>query len=191
MLLKPGREIRFLLILLCGFFALVSCETKGPDCFEPILVTVSNSFQRVDTQRVFYYIPPDTITLMDSLRFVAKDSIMPRSEVKVLDFSTPFTVLGTEPGSAIMRIALNPAADSIRYTFRADNTDTNSVMDTITFYYLPKVHFISNNCGYNYYYTINNVVSTKKLFDSLRIINNNVTNDVSVKNVQFYFKRKP
>ncbi len=190
MLLKPGKEIRSLLILLCGFFALVSCETKGSDCFEPVLVTASNSFQRIDTQRVFYYIPPDS-TLTDSLRFVARDSVMPRSEIKVLDLSTPFTVTGSEPGSAIMRVAFNPAADSIRYTFRADTADTNAVMDTITFYYLPKVHFISNNCGYNYYYTINNVVATKKQFDSLRILNNNVTNDVSVRNVQFYFKRKP
>ena len=185
MLSTSVKDLRILLVLLCGLLAFASCESKDQECYEPILVRASNAFVITDTQRVSYYMPDSTLN--DSLIKVYRDSIMSGAEMKILNEDKPFTIIGTEPSSNVMRIALNPGKDSTRYTFHADTTAA-SVLDTITFYYVPTIHFISNSCGYNYYYTLNAVKSTGHLLDSVAMINNNVTNDVKVRNVQLYFK---
>ena len=186
MLFLSGKKIRYEAGLLACLLAWASCETKGPECYQPITVNLSNGFIVTDSVRVYYYIPPDS-TRNDSIGFVYHDSIMAFSEMKVLDKDTLFRLIGTEAPNNVMSISLDPSTDSIRYTFRADTA--SSVFDTITYYYTSTIHFVSNSCGYNYYYTLNNVKSTGNMLDSIALINNQVTNDASVRNVQFYFKK--
>jgi hypothetical protein len=188
MLLRPGKAPLFLLAaLLCGLL-MASCESKDQECYEPVLVRVSNAFVVTDTQTIKVPIG-DSIQTKDSLIRVYRDSAMLNAEMKILDEDKPFTVTGTEQADRVMRIALNPDKDSTRYTFRADTT-AGSLIDTITFYYVPIVHFISNSCGYNYYYTLSDVKFTQKLFDSVAMLNTNVTNDIKIRNVQLYFRKK-
>lgn len=177
-----------MLVLLYGLLAFASCESKDQECYEPILVRASNSFVITDTLTISVPVGSDTTIRRDSLVKNYRDSIMPLAEMKVLDETQAFTVIGTEPSGSnqLMRVAFNPSKDSIRYTFRTHTDST--VYDTITFFYTPIVHFISNSCGYNYYFTINNVKSTHNLFDSVALPNSSVTNDIGAKNVQLYFK---
>lgn len=175
--------------LFAGLWGWTSCETKDQECYEPSLVRTTNRFYYFDTmteQVVIDTVNGTTIT-KDSLMIKVYDSLMPAAEMQILDEDSLYTLYGTEAGSNIMRIALNPGKDSTRYTFRVDTLSTT--YDTITYYYTPLLHFISNSCGYNYYYTVNDVKFTRNLLDSMRLNDNNVTNDINITNVQLYFKK--
>ncbi len=187
MLIRSGKAPIFLLALLCGLL-LASCESKDQECYEPTLVRVSNAFVVTDTMTIKIAIGDSTV-LKDSLIRFYRDSVMLNSRMEILNEDKPFTIVGTELPDTVMRIAFNPGKDSTRYTFQAD-TVAGSLIDTITFYYDPIVHFVSNSCGYNYYYTLTDVRFTKKLLDSVALINTNITNDVKTRNVQFYFYKK-
>lgn len=187
MLLRSGKAPLLLLALLYGLL-LASCETKDQECYEPVLVRASNAFIVTDTMTIRIPIGDSTV-YKDSLIRVYRDSLMLNSAMEILNEDRSFFVIGTEQPDTVMKIALNPGKDSTRYTFRADTT-ASSLIDTITFYYVPIVHFISNNCGYNYYYTLTNVKFTKNLFDSVALVNTSITNDVKTRNVQLYFHKK-
>lgn len=181
------RAIACILFPLICLFGLASCEKDGPQCYEPTIVRAAVAFIVIDTQTVKTSV--DSITQKDTLVYRFKDSSMLPSEMKILNETLPYRVISTEKDLNVMHVAFNPDKDSTSYTFRADTT-ASSLRDTITFFYSPVVHFISNSCGYNYYYNINNVKFTRNLFDSVAIVNSNVTNNIKDRHVQLYFKRK-
>lgn len=47
--------------------------------------------------------------------------------------------------------------------------------DTISFYYLPVLHFISQSCGFTYHYQIESVQSTKNIIDTILINSDLIT----------------
>lgn len=186
MSITRARAIACILFPLICFFGLASCEKDGPQCYEPTVVRAAVAFVVIDTQTIKTSV--DSTTQKDTLVYKSRDSTMLASEMKILNETLPYKIIGTDPNLGIIHIAFNPDKDSTSYTFRADTAA--SVRDTITFFYSPVVHFISNSCGYNYYYNINNVKFTRNLFDSVAIVNSNVTNNIKDRHVQLYFKRK-
>ncbi|WP_118972766.1 DUF6452 family protein [Taibaiella koreensis] len=185
MLSTSARKLAATLIPLLCLAGLLSCEKDGPQCYVPTLVRVGNSFTVIDTTHK----QVDSFPVRDSLIYVYKDSAMLASQMRILNETLNYTITGTDQANARqMHIALNPLKDSTRYAFRADTA--SNVWDTITYYYTPESHFVSNSCGYTYYYTITGVKTTKNIFDSAILRRSDVTTDISVRHVQLYFKSK-
>jgi len=183
MLSTPAQKRTGILVLLLCLAGILSCEKDGPECYVPLLVRTGNAFIITDTQ----YIQVDTMPQRDSLIYVYRDSVMRNAQMKILIDTPAYIVTGTEQNGNLMHIALNPLKDSTRYAFRADTA--SSIWDTITYYYTPVSHFVSNSCGYTFYYTLNGVKTTKHILDSAAVPQANVTTDITTRHVQLYFKR--
>lgn len=181
-----NKDFKLLLILFAGLIIIASCESKEPDCYQPTIVQVLCKFKFRDTQIVPVPVGSDTNNVINDTIDIFPDSAMNAPQMRIIGESNDILIQGAR-GDKSLRILLNYSKDSIRYTFRTDTT--SNVFDTITFYYEPSLHFISNNCGYNYFYNIQKVAHTTHMIDSFAIPNGNVTDDAKTENVQFYFKR--
>ncbi|OFY61516.1 MAG: hypothetical protein A2V64_01180 [Bacteroidetes bacterium RBG_13_43_22] len=67
-------------------------------------------------------------------------------------------------------LPLNPSAESCSFVIRI-----NGVSDTILLTYDSYAHFISKECGYTYYHTIDSLAFTKNMIDTIIIKNRFVT----------------
>ena len=173
------------MIVIAGLFGLAACENGDPGCYEPQVVSAGIGYQLRDTQLVDDTVQLDPLIVVQDTLDIFEDSIMASPEMEVLNESIPLLVIGNND-TRNLGIAFNQAKDSIRYRFRTDTA--SAVYDTITIHYSSTLHFISNNCGYNYYFGIKNVTHTTHMLDSAAVINNEVT-EASTRNVVFYFKR--
>jgi|GEM_PF-439945 len=187
----PARDLKAALAILACAAGLASCESAGQQCYTPINISVQNSFFLswpdslkepdgvVNGDTVYIYIPvtelEDTALASPQLKVIGEDSVY----------------LSVLAGARSLRCLLNPAKDSIRYSFGVNSeVDTLAFTDTITYYYTPSVHFISNSCGYTYYYELTGVKSTYHEIDSIAIANRAVTQDLNTSHVRIIFKRQ-
>lgn len=177
------KDFRLVLWILCSLFVtgMISCETEGPECYEPVNVSAKSVFVIRDSITV--PISTDT-SLRDTTYITAKDTILEAPRLTALDLSTVFYQV-TGAGVSVLGVALDPARDSMRFKIQADTLIAAS--DTITFYYKPSLFFISNNCGYTNYFTLDSIHITKNFFDSAVISNINVTKEGNTRNVLLYF----
>lgn len=180
-----NKDFKLLLILFVGLIFIASCESKEPECYQPTIVQAVCKFKFRDTQIVQVQVGSDTNNRIKDTIDIFPDSSMNSPQMRIIGESRD--ILIQSAGKDPLRVLFNYSKDSIRYSFRTDST--SAVFDTITFYYTPSVHFVSNNCGYNYFYQIQKVKHTTHMIDSFSISNNNVTDDAMTENVQFYFKR--
>lgn len=180
-----NKDFKLLLILFVGLVIIASCESKEPECYQPTTVRALCKFKIRDTQVVEIGNDPNNPVYDTIERF--RDSAMNSPQIRIIGEDKDILIQGAR-GEAGMRILFNSSKDSIRYTFRTDSTST--LFDTLTFYYEPSVHFISNNCGYNYFYNIQKVAHTTNMLDSFSISNSNVSDDAGTENIQFYFKKQ-
>ena len=79
---------------------------------------------------------------------------------------------------------LSSVSDSCRYYIQRD---TVSAMDTLSFFYQSQLHFLSNACGYTYFYTLQSLSSTHHNIDSVILENNSITTNVNVEHIKVYF----
>lgn len=82
-------------------------------------------------------------------------------------------------------ISLDPLKDSCRWFIMPDSAA--KVRDTLTFRYSKSVHFLSNACGYIYYYTLSSVIATNHLIDSVIISNYEVTGNAKIEHVKIFY----
>jgi hypothetical protein len=183
---KLNKDFKLLLVLVAGMIIIASCESKEPGCYQPTTVGMVCGFQKRDTQIVKDTVSLNPLSVIDRITYRFSDSFLPSPQMVVLHEKIALRVTG-DKGSSQLGIAFNQDNDSITYTFRPDTTI--AVFDTITFFYTSTLHFISNNCGYNYYFNITDIKHTSNMLDSIGYIDRNVS-DANKRNVQFYFKRK-
>jgi len=100
-----------------------------------------------------------------------------------LDEETPFIFYTGNPNR--ISVPLNPAKESMRYQLQFDSTV--AAYDTLTFFYRPVLHFVSNACGYTYYYTVDSVHFTTNGLDSVVYEQRSITNEAGKSNIRFYF----
>ncbi|MES2703674.1 MAG: DUF6452 family protein [Bacteroidota bacterium] len=81
-------------------------------------------------------------------------------------------------------LSLSPDSDTSKWAFTTDTSGTP--FDTLTFYYRRDKQFISNACGYACFFKLDSVHTTRKIIDSIHIINANVTNNANAGNLQIY-----
>lgn len=168
--LKP---IHTIIIVLISVFFTASCEQVRNPCFEPTI-----NGMRFQTYQAY---EGDT-------GIVIADSFLPSARLVVLDSNILFSQEGR---NNLIGIWLSSKADSTRYTLLPDTNkpfiNGYPATDTITFYYQRKLHFISQACGYTYYYNLYDIKSTTNSLDSIVINNGSVTNDVNVQHVKIYY----
>lgn len=94
------------------------------------------------------------------------------------------------PRSATFSLSLSPVSDSCRWIFAPDTT-VGTQLDTILLKYTRQLEFISNACGYTYFYGLTSVTSTKRNIDSIIITNTSVTNNVNNSHLQVFIRTQP
>ena len=82
-------------------------------------------------------------------------------------------------------ISLSPVTNGCKWIFTPDSAGS-PLFDTLTFYYQRELQFLSNACGYTYFYNIDSVKTTHFNIDSVHITNTSVTNNVNTKHLQIY-----
>jgi hypothetical protein len=112
------------------------------------------------------------------------DTILPSAMFGAMTTAGPIQYFVSVP-QALFTISLSPDTDSCRWMFTTD-TLSNHVFDTISFYYGRKLQFLSNACGYTYFYNLTSVTTTHHNIDSFLIENNNVTTNVNTEHLKLY-----
>jgi len=88
--------------------------------------------------------------------------------------------------SSKLSMVLSSVADTCRYMIVPDSS--TGVADTMTFYYQRSLHFLSNSCGYSYFFLLKNITTTTYAIDSVKINNAEVNNDANTpEHVKVYY----
>lgn len=170
--------MRTILSALLCIILMASCNPDTQECYVPKTVTAQIGFTIIDT--VF---AKDQLG-RDSIYVRVIDTPLNYPSLRSLDNDTVIRFMGVFKGTQLP-IMFNPETDQIRYQFQPDST--KPVYDTVTLHYDHNYHFISNACGYTYYYNIKNVEITHNLLDSVRINAPEVTQSAQNKHVILYF----
>lgn len=183
-----NKDFRLIVIILFAFMSIgmYSCETDGPECYEPVNITLKSAFVRRDSFSTT--VGTDT-SIRDTTYIVAEDSFLLSPRFTALDIEPLFyQVTGASTNATnIMGVALDPARDSMRFSIKTDTA--SNLVDTVTFFYTTSLFFISNNCGYTNYFNLDSLRITKNVFDSAQISVRSVTKDGSARNILLFLQR--
>lgn len=154
------------------FFVLVSlgwaaCTEDRQTCFTPKIASLN-----IHT----IHFTSDTAT-------VTADSSLPNAVFLALTADGPKG--GYYPQQSSFTISLSSVADSCAW-YIAPDTAATAQHDTVTFYYKRRLQFLSNACGYAYFYDIDSAHTTHNYIDSLQLLNRSVTNNVKTQHLQLY-----
>lgn len=174
MIRRNGRII--LLLALLSSLTWAACkESVTPTCQEP---TTASLFIHC------YHYAVDTST-------VPTDTVLPYAHF--VSLGVPVRNSQYTAGSSIFAISLSPFADSCKWGIIADSTKLVAgieLLDTLTFHYQRQLNFLSNACGYTYFYTLDTVNTTNHNIDSVIITNTGVTlNANGISQLAVYFHR--
>ena len=162
---NPAKYLSVILFALC-VVGWVACTQQRDPCYTPESASLIIDMQHLVT---------DTSTV-----FV--DTALPAAVFEPLS-NTAQNQLTVYPQQANFTISLSPDSTVCQWAFTTDTVGT--LIDTLTFYYQRKLQFISNACGYTYFYNIDSVHFTHyKNIDSIHILNPAVTNNVNTTTMQ-------
>jgi len=167
------RNSRFLILFAIVVTAyLAACERVKDPCLLPKIAPVGiGSYKAVET---------DT-------GIAVRDSILPSPIMAVLDSPDAFVYV-PNPATSKFKLSLSPMADSTRFFVMPDTLNRAAYgRDTLTFYYRRKLHFLSNACGYTYFYSIYDVRATNHLIDSIKLVQTEVTTAADAEHVKIYY----
>jgi hypothetical protein len=89
------------------------------------------------------------------------------------------------PRSAQLSFTLSGVADSSRWVIRPDTA--SRLADTFTVFYDRQLRFLSNACGYTYFFSLKQILYTQHALDSAVIAHGDVTTDANVEHLKFYY----
>jgi hypothetical protein len=164
---RACRYVPLILFVFCGLW--VACtQTRNP-CLVPKIATFN-------IETVHLVKPADTSFTDTALPAAV---FIPLAKVD----SNVGTIF---PLQSIFTISLSPDTNFCRWAFTTDSF--RNEFDTLSFYYQRDLQFISNACGFTYFYTLDSVHTTHNNIDSLFITNTSVTNNVNTKHLRIYIK---
>jgi hypothetical protein len=88
-------------------------------------------------------------------------------------------------GRSSYALTLSPISDTSVWLFAPDTT-AGTLVDTITLRYDRVLTFLSNACGYTYYFNLLSATNTKNSIDSIRIQDATITNNANTNHIQIY-----
>ena len=165
-MIKKTKYRLLILFALCNLLW-IACTQQRQPCLTPKIASLNIHcvHKTTDTGTVF------VDTALPATLFAA-----------FTDSGTQYIIYRNQ--TANFTISLSSASDSCKWGITTDTLHRN--FDTLTFFYQRKLQFISNACGYSYFYNLDSVHTTKKIIDSVHITNANVTNNVNTKHLQIY-----
>lgn len=112
------------------------------------------------------------------------DSVLPSPLWVAL---TPDSLIGAlYTNSSEFYLLLSSVDDSCSYVLQPDTSI--ATVDTITFYYDRQLQFLSNACGYTYYFNLKSISTTFHNIDSVKLNNTEVNSDANTaEHVQIFF----
>lgn len=165
------RSITALLLLFS--VAWVACTQTRQPCAQPKTVYVNAAC---------YHVVADT----NNVAIVA-DTLLPNPLIGVIDTAGKGAYFYYGQRNIFQfSMFLNPNSDTCRWFINTDSTFTPKSFDTLTFVYQSKLQFLSNACGYTYYYNLLGVSTTHNNIDSIILENTNVTSNVNVEHLKIY-----
>lgn len=166
-MIKPGNTIALLLALLVLVAA--ACETDRQPCLDAsVNVVRAGAYRRADTGISF------VDTALRAPLFIA------------LNAQSDTNIFVQTSATNKFRFQLSDLSDTTRWVLRPDTT-IGTLQDTLTFIYQRQLHFINNSCGYNYYYSLLRVLSTRYLIDSVQLAIPAVTSDASAEHIKIFY----
>ncbi|MBC7552510.1 MAG: hypothetical protein H7257_00875 [Taibaiella sp.] len=153
--------------VMIAFLPLFSCTAERQPCLTPKTASLNIKCVHFST---------DTAT-------TTVDTALPMAVFGALTAKGTQSVIYKGASSAFT-ISLSPVADSCQWLVTTDSL--NFPFDTLGFYYERKLKFLSNACGYTYFYALTSVTTTHNNIDSVIITNPSVTNDVNTKQLKIY-----
>lgn len=147
----------FTVIIISGFFLLQS-SCIDLSCIDETVAYVKTGFYSYSTKKQAI---PDSLTLFGINKHIL---IYDKKKIKLP--------------------ALIPLNDTTDYSTLI--IKINGVADTVKFLYLNYPHLISKECGYSMFHTIDTVLFTKNIIDSISLINENITT-VNAENIRIYY----
>lgn len=89
-------------------------------------------------------------------------------------------------GVSKLSLLLSSTTDSNTWYLQPDSAV--NILDTLKFHYTRSLQFISNGCGYTYFFHLNKVISTHHLIDSIQVTNSEVNlNANGAEHLKIYF----
>ena len=164
-----GRVVAFVALFSIGLLWLTSCKPDADPCLQPITVSM-----RIGTYQV------------NDSSLIISDSLLPNPAFIAQTDSGNLVFFGAAATSSFA-LPLSSRTDSASYIIYPDTAD-NSKHDQLTFYYDRTLQFISNSCGYTYFYNLKGVTTTHNFIDSVVIANPVVNNNASTpQHVKIYY----
>ena len=156
---------KYWLLCFCLLVLFCACEQDRDPCLQP-----TNVYLRVKALR---HVTDTTFA----------DTLLVHPRWTAIDTGVTLVYL---PKTSAFNLLLNPKSDSCRYALQADSAV--NVFDTLTFYYDHRLQFLSNACGYTYFYTLHNISTTLHNLDSVKLKNEDVNSNVNTpEHVQVFF----
>ena len=171
-MIKCNKYFPVLLLALC-VMGWMACTQQRQPCLTPKTASliIETIHKQTDTSTVFV------------------DSALPHA-VFIAFTNDPNALPGRDYSlGSLFAISLSPDSSVCQWAFTADSLSAAlnpGQFDTLTFYYRRNLQFLSNACGYTYFYSLDSAHTTHKIIDSLHIINTSVTNNVNTKHLQVY-----
>jgi hypothetical protein len=161
------RHILFICFLIISS-TLIACKSERDPCLQPTTIPL----------KVGVYQPADTGSL-------GKDSVLANALWVLAD-----TAYGIQSkGTSKISLSLSSRKDSCRWIIIPDSTKVADPFkrDTLVFHYKRNLHFLSEACGFIYFYTLNNISATNYLIDSIIISNYDVTTEAGKEHVKIFY----
>jgi hypothetical protein len=165
-----------IMLLAMWCLGLVACTQQRAQCLIPTIASLNIEFMHL--------IPNDTSFVDTAINAAVFVALTKKGEA--------MTVYRLQ--QSVFTISLSSDTDYCQWLFKPDTT--SSTYDTLTFYYQRSLQFLSNACGFAYFYSLDSVHTThwslqlpnsyQYSIDSAYIINASVTNNVNIKQLQVY-----
>lgn len=160
----------YILVLLCSMLW-CACTQERQECFTPKVAILNTECMHRTSDTSTVYV----------------DTALPQSVLVALtDSGTQYFIYRNQ--TAFFTLSLSSISDSCKWGFTTDTT-LSSGFDTLTFYYQRQLQFISNACGYAYFYQLSSIRVSPgaiPMIDTVVITDNAVTNNVNTRHVQIY-----
>ncbi len=152
------KSVILLFLTICSIF---SC-TKQDACLQ---YTTNSALARFRTYT-------DTLSL--------KDTVMPNPLAVYSNFAIAF------PASTQCTFTLN-GQNTFTEVYLYPDSSNLATVDTLLFYYQPQLNFVSKECGFNYFYTIDSVKSTGKYIKKINVLNPEINNKVNTLHLELVY----
>ncbi len=162
--MTKARYLPVILLLLC-LIGCMACSQQRLPCLNPVTASLI----------------VNTVHMKTDTSSAPVDSSLPKAAFYPL--STEKNDTSRYQPSSLFTLTLSPDTSFCQWIYSADATQP---FDTLSFFYRRRLEFISNACGFTYYFDLDSVRTTHWHTDSVDILNTSVNDNVNTKHLQIY-----